>query len=290
VVVDGRTGERVKVAANLVVLCASTIETLRILLHSQEGLDGPPLVDPSGLLGRHLMDHISTSCFFSLPVPGSPSAVAELSGAGSCFLPNTLFGEHAAVDFSRGYGLWAAIQRFDPPTFLKRRPGEALGFLIGHGEVLPTAENRVSLCGDQRDVHGLPIPLIACRWGANERAMVAHMERRMGAVVAAAGGEILPVEDLMVFPLLEPWLKTRPALGSGAAPPGYYIHEVGGAPMAAHEEAGVVDSRNACWRAANVLVTDGACWPSAGWQSPTLTLMALTWRACAGALGEEPHT
>lgn len=290
VVVDGRTGERLKVAANLVVLCASTIETLRILLHSQEGLDGPPLVDPSGLLGRHLMDHISTSCFFSLPVPGSPSAVAELSGAGSCFLPNTLFGEHAAVDFSRGYGLWAAIQRFDPPAFLKRRPGEALGFLIGHGEVLPTAENRVSLCGDQRDAHGLPIPLIACRWGANERAMVAHMERRMGAVVAAAGGEILPVEDLMVFPLLEPWLKTRPALGSGAAPAGYYIHEVGGAPMAAHEEAGVVDSRNACWRATNVLVTDGACWPSAGWQSPTLTLMALTWRACAGALGEELHT
>jgi choline dehydrogenase-like flavoprotein len=122
VAVDGRTGERVKVRADLVVLCASTIETLRILLLSQEGLDGPPLVDPSGKLGRHLMDHISTSCFFSLPVPGSPSAVAELSGAGSCFLPNTLFGEHGAVDFSRGYGLWAAIQRFDPPTFLKRRP------------------------------------------------------------------------------------------------------------------------------------------------------------------------
>lgn len=290
VVVDGTTGERIKVAAELVLLCASTIETLRILLHSQEGLDGPPLVDPSGLLGRHLMDHISASCFFSLPVAGSPSAVAELSGAGSCFLPNTLFGDHAAVDFSRGYGLWAAIQRFDPPMFLKRRPDEALGFLIGHGEVLPSAENRVSLCADQLDAHGLPIPLIVCRWGANERAMVAHMERRMHAVVAAAGGEILPVEELMVFPLLEPWLKTRPALGSGAAPAGYYIHEVGGAPMAAHEEAGVVNPRNACWRAANVLVTDGACWPSAGWQSPTLTLMAITWRACAGALGVEPHT
>lgn len=290
VAVDGRTGERVKVAADLVVLCASTIETLRILLLSQEGLDGPPLVDPSGKLGRYLMDHISTSCFFSLPVSGSPAPVAELSGAGSCFLPNTLFGENGAVDFSRGYGLWAAIQRFDPPTVFKRRPDEALGFLIGHGEVLPSAENRVSLCPDQRDVHGLPIPLIACRWGANERAMVTHMKQRMQAVVAAAGGEILPVEDLMVFPLLEPWLKTRPALGGGAAPPGYYIHEVGGAPMAAQEEAGVVNPTNACWRATNVLVTDGSCWPSSGWQSPTLTLMALTWRACAVALGVQPHT
>lgn len=284
VLVEGRQGRRERVAADLVVLCASTIETLRILLLSQAGLDGPPLVDPSGALGCHLMDHISTSCFFSLPVEGPPAAVAELSGAGSCFLPNTLFGENGAADFARGYGLWAAVQRFDPPAFLKRRPGEALGFLIGHGEVLPSAANRVSLCADQLDAMGMPVPLITCRWGGNERRMVAHMEARMRAVVAVAGGEIQPLEDLVRFPLLEPWLKASPALGSCAAPPGYYIHEVGGAPMATQEEEGMVDPWNACWRAPNVLVTDGACWPSAGWQSPTLTLMALTWRACEGAL------
>ena len=284
VLVDGTTGQTERLAADLVVLCASTIETLRILLHSRAGLDGPPLLDPSGTLGCHLMDHVSKSCFFSLPVAGSPSAVAELSGAGSCFLPNTLFGPNGAADFARGYGLWAAVQRFDPPAFLKRRPGEALGFLIGHGEVLPCLENRVSLCADQRDEQGLPVPLITCRWGANELAMLAHMEARMTDVVAAAGGEIQPLEDLLMLPLLEPWLKNSPALGAAAAPPGYYIHEVGGARMASDEESGVVDPWNACWRAPNVLVTDGACWPSAGWQSPTLTLMALTWRACEGAL------
>jgi choline dehydrogenase-like flavoprotein len=284
VVVVGTTGRMERVGADLVVLCASTIETLRILLHSQVGLDGPGLIDPSGGLGCHLMDHISTSCFFSLPVEGSPAAVAELSGAGSCFLPNTFFGEQASADFARGYGLWGAVQRFDPPTVFKRRPEQALGFLIGHGEVLPYRENRVSLCWDQLDALGLPVPSIACRWGANEQAMVAHMGARMHAVVASAGGEILPLEDLVWLPLLEPWIKTSPALAATAAPPGYYIHEVGGAPMATHEEDGVVDPWNACWRAPNVLVTDGACWPSAGWQSPTLTLMALTWRACEGAL------
>ncbi len=284
VLLDGPTGRVERVGAELVVLCASTIETLGILLRSQMGLDGPALVDPSGGLGCHLMDHISTSRFFSLPVEGPPGAVAELSGAGSCFLPNTFFGERAAASFARGYGIWAAVQRFDPPFFLKRRPGEALGFLIGHGEVLPSMENRVSLCWDQRDGQGLPLPLISCRWGANERAMVAHMEARMEAVVAAAGGVIQPLEDLVIFPLLEPWFKGSPATGDAAAPPGYYIHEVGGARMASDEEAGVVDPWNACWRAPNVLVTDGACWPSSGWQSPTLTLMALTWRACEGAL------
>ena len=113
----------------------------------------------------------------------------------------------------------------------------------------------------------------------------------MAAVAAVAAGLLLPtllwllaLEDLVVLPLLEPWLKASPALGAAAAPAGYYIHEVGGARMASQEEEGMVDPWNACWRAPNVLVTDGACWPSAGWQSPTLTLMALSWRACEKAL------
>ncbi len=291
VVVNGANGQLERVGADLVVLCASTIETLRILLRSQEGLDGPAFLDPSGSLGRHLMDHLSTSCFFSLPVESSPAAMAELSGAGSCFLPNTLFGQNAAPGFARGYGLWAAVQRFDPPALFKRRPGEALGFLIGHGEVLPSSDNRITLRGEQRDGLGLPVPSITCRWGANELAMADHMQARMRAVVGAAGGEIRPLEDLVILPVLEPWIKASPALGVASAPPGYYIHEVGGARMAGKEEDGVVDPWNACWRAPNVLVTDGACWPSAGWQSPTLTLMALSWRACEGALrGESGST
>jgi choline dehydrogenase-like flavoprotein len=54
--------------------------------------------------------------------------------------------------------------------------------------------------------------------------------------------------------------------------------------MALRPQDGVLNAWNQCWGAANVLVGDGACWPSAGWQSPTLTSMALTWRACAAAV------
>ena len=121
-------------------------------------------------------------------------------------------------------------------------------------------------------------------WGSNERAMVRHMHGRMEAVVAAAGGTIRPIEDLFVLPLLEPWVRSSYAVSPGAPPPGYYIHELGGARMAATEEDGVVNPFNQCWGAPNVLVVDGACWPSAGWQSPTLTEMAITWRACEAAV------
>jgi len=283
-VVDGRGGGRELLEAPLVVLCASTIETLRILLHSSEAQRRGGLVDPSAGLGRHLMDHVSTSRFFSLPGVEAPSQPEELSGAGSCFIPNSVNLDHPGSEgFHRGYGLWAAVQRFDPPRLLQRRPDEASGFLIGHGEVLPHPDNRVTLEPDRVDAWGLPVPHIAMAWGENERAMVRHMQARMEAVVAAAGGTIRPVEELFVLPLLEPLIRNSHAVSAEAPPPGYYIHELGGAPMAAGPEGGVVNRWNQCWQAPNLLVVDGACWPSAGWQSPTLTLMAIAWRACAAA-------
>jgi choline dehydrogenase-like flavoprotein len=285
VVVDGVSGRRELVRAPLVVLCASTIESVRILLQSCREQGEGALADPSGCLGRYLMDHISSSRFFSLPGMASPSEPAELSGAGSCFIPNTVnLTPEEGLGFRRGYGLWAAISRFDPPALLQRRRGEAVGFLIGHGEVLSSAANRVRLDGERLDRWGLPCPRIECRWGANEAALVAHMQARMEAVVGAAGGTIRPLEELFVLPLLEPLIRAGVAVAPGAAPPGYYIHELGGARMAQTPEGGVLDAWNRCWQARNVLVSDGASWPSAGWQSPTLTSMALTWRACQAAV------
>lgn len=279
--IHARSGRREHSHAALVVLCASTIESLRLLLHSQQvgGLE-----EVSGLLGQGLMDHVSASCFFALPEQPAPGAT-ELSGAGSCFIPNTvnLGSGDAAQEFLRGYGLWCGIQRFDPPQPLKRERGAAVGFLIGHGEVLSRPENRVSLDPVRRDAWGLPIAHIDCRWSTNEQAMVRHMQARMQAVVASGGGRIAPLADLFVMPLIEPLVQGSLAMAPGAAPPGYYIHELGGAPMAANEAEGVLTPWNQLWRTPNLLVCDGSAWPSAGWQSPTLTTMALSWRACAHA-------
>ena len=61
---------------------------------------------------------------------------------------------------------------------------------------------------------------------------------------------------------------------------GDYIHEVGGAPMGLNEEKSGVDKFNRWWRCKNVLVLDGACWPTSSWQCATLTMMALSRRAC----------
>ena len=97
-------------------------------------------------------------------------------------------------------------------------------------ERCPRAENRVRL-SSRVDRWGLAVPHIACGWGENELAMVRHMRRTMHACIDAAGGRALPIKDLFHLPLIEPFLEGAVALAAGAAPPGYYIHELGGDPM-----------------------------------------------------------
>jgi len=149
--------------------------------------------------------------------------------------------------------------------------------------VLAEAHNHVSL-STQTDRWDVPIVHIDCRWGLNEEAMVEHMQSTMKQAIEAAGGEMRPLQDLVHMPLIEPLVAGSAALASGAPPPGYYIHEVGGAAMGSDECTSVVDRWNRLWRCPNVLVVDGACWPTSAWQSPTLTMMAVTRRACQQAI------
>ncbi|GCE65534.1 GMC family oxidoreductase [cyanobiont of Ornithocercus magnificus] len=288
VVVNRTNGCRQYLRAGLIVLCGSTIRTLQLLLCSiDNGLE-----DPSGLLGSCLMDHVSTSQFFTVPVPENQRyklhghRKEELSGAGSFFILPRLEdsdGRRTETRFQGRYGIWGAIGRFEPPRLLRRYPNEVLGFLIGQGEVLPQQYNQVRLSSES-DAWDIPIPHIDCRWSTNEEAMVQHMRGTMEYVIAKINGRCLPLIDLVKVPVIEPILRSSVALNNDAAPPGYYIHEVGGAAMGDQEDSSVVDCWNRLWRCANVLVVDGACWPTSGWQSPTLTMMAITRRACIKAI------
>jgi choline dehydrogenase-like flavoprotein len=70
-------------------------------------------------------------------------------------------------------------------------------------------------------------------------------------------------------------------------PPGLAIHECGTARMGNAPASSVLDPNNQCWEcweAQGLYVTDRACFPSQGIQNPTLTILALTARACDQAL------
>ncbi len=284
IVVDQLTGNRNELCGDLIVLCASTIHTLRILLSSEEKSNDKGFIDTSGELGCYLMDHISSCRFFTLSSDiNQPKSISnglknELSGAGSFLIP---IGEKLIDNnnFIRSYGLWGGIDRFEPPEYLKKYPDKKTGFLIGHGEVLANKDNRVTL-SEKSDRWGIPIPNIECQWNENEIIMASHMQNTIERTIQLAGGQVLPVKEIINFPLLNPILDKAVALKGPPPPPGYYIHEVGGARMGGNEKTSVVDQWNRLWRSKNVLVVDGACWPTSGWQSPTLTMMAITRRAC----------
>ena len=98
------------------------------------------------------MRRITICRFFALPkIKGeanshNKSPRQTLSGAGSFFIPfGTKLDSDIEIDFIRGYGIWGAIDRFEPPAFFKSKPNTKTGFLIGHGEVLPYSDNKVTL-------------------------------------------------------------------------------------------------------------------------------------------------
>ena len=270
--------------AQLVVLCASTIESLRILLHSGPTYRTPGLPDPAGFTGRGLMDHVSVARFFHLPGVASTEATAPLSGAESFFIPHNGSHNTAAATAGgaplRGYGLWGSAQRLGVPAPLRRIKPGAIGFLIGHGEVLSHPDNRVQLDPTRRDHCGLPVPLIRCRWRSAERSLLHCMERHMAEVVRVSGGVMLGLPELVRMPGIAGLVRSVEGRHRHGAPPGYYVHEVGGASMGCSPQESLLDPWNRHWHCPNLLVTDGACWVSSGWQSPTLTAMALTRRAC----------
>jgi choline dehydrogenase-like flavoprotein len=270
-----------QVFGRTVILCASTIESVRILLHSTEQYQPGGLIDRSGMLGHYLMDHVSTSTFFFIPGLTPPATPFDLSGCDSFFIPCFVNLASQTEDFLRGYGIWGGVQRFDLPGIVRKVGAGSIGFMIAHGEVLPRHANRIQLSADVVDAWGIPVPHIECAWSENEQRMLAHMHTQIDKSIELAGGKPMKLTEMFRMPLVSNFVSKMEDTMSFSAPPGYYIHEVGGARMGTSATNSVVNSHNQCWAAPNLFVTDGACWPSSGWQSPTLTEMAITARACA---------
>ena len=272
--IDTKSGEQREATAPLIVLCASAISSVLILLHTAAENPGGSLADVPAL-GHYLMDHTCTASMASFRnVPYH--APYPRTGAGGFFIPRYQNLDSKSAAFRGGFGIWGAVQR----KGFSGLPGSrtALGFIVAHGDMEPRFENRVEL-GKGKDAWGLPIPHIDCRYSGNDLAMREVMKESIVEIVDKAGGKARPL--LAVFDFPGPGrIAARLEAGWKEPPPGSYSHELGGARMGTDPKTSVVDPSNRCWAMPNVLVTDGACWPSGGWQNPAHTIMAVTVRAC----------
>jgi len=285
-VIDRISGVRSTYRSRVVIMCASTIETLRILLNSASERHPNGLGNSSGLLGRYFMDHVMA--IFSGPYDkvekvndgdsGDPDPYDYGRNHGF-YIPRFQNLNGRTEDFLRGYAVQGAIGRSKPHWHM-----------MSQGEILPRIENYVSIDRKRRDRWGVPIPSIKLAFSDNELAMIEHARRSMQEMANAGHlpRDSVPQGGLVEKAIFAVW-KRKLILPSGAYVPGTAAHEAGGARMGSDPANSVVDPFNQSWDANNVYVTDGACFPSIGSQNITLTIMALTARTCEHIIRTHGH-
>jgi len=272
VFVDRLTRAQHEISGRLVVLCASTIESLRILLNSRSTRHPRGLGNSSGVLGHYLTDHVMVFQAGPLaPLEKSPKADAYDFGAQSgIYIPSFRnSGGDRAPDFLRGYSLLGSLARIEPGWFF-----------MAIGEMLPRHENFVELMPRQRDAWGIPAARIVCQHSDNEKAMIRDMKLTLAELVRDTGLRANHLErESLVSRAVYRFASRLVYTAEGALVPGSAIHETGGAPMGVDPETSVLNRFNQCWDASNVFVTDAAAFPTAPFQNPGLTIMALSARA-----------
>ena len=276
-VIDAQTMQDVEFTARLVFLCASTIESVRLLLNSKTARFPDGLANSSGTLGRYVMDH-----HYGSGAAGTVQGFTDKRTTGR--RPNGIYiarfrnvkEEHP--DFLRGYGMQGGSGRSgwgrgsNMPGFgaaFKQSLIEDLGpwtlSASGWGETLPHEDNRITLDPDVKDKWGIPAARLDVRWRDNERAMDKDMMTAMAEILDAAG-------------------CTNIRQHGSNNPPGHCIHEMGGARMSRKASDGVVNQWNQAWDVKNLFLTDGSCMASCACQNPSITYMAITARAAAHAV------
>jgi choline dehydrogenase-like flavoprotein len=284
--VDRKTRQVRSARARIVFLCASALESVRLLMNSKSGRHPEGIGASSGVLGRYLMDHIVSNAFFTLPeVPDDARTTYDLTGADSIIVPRWVNLDDTREAYLRGFGMWGAIQRLPVPGGLRKRKGVAFGFLCGMGEALPSGENHMTIDPDLKDAWGIPAPHISCAWTENDLKVARAIQQAQREMVETAGGEMSKFTELVHTPLIGRFMK-RVDREWERTTPGLFVHEVGGARMGTDPRDSVTNPYCQVWDSPNVFVTDGACWVSSGWQNPTLTEMAITARAAEHAVAE----
>ena len=279
--VDRVTHQELEAFGKVIIVAASTLESTRLLLNSKSRQHPNGLGNSSGVLGHYLVDHwggIGASGYFHTLAGRDP--VNEDGKAAGLFIPRfrNLDRQTRHPRFLRGYGFecGAGTQRF--PGFAKNTdlaPGFGSEFkksvrryytapvsMTTRAAMLERFENYAEIDPNGVvDAWGIPVLKIHIQHSDNEREMAKDAAEASEEILRAAGAEVM-------------------STGGTMTAPGRIIHELGTARMGKDAKTSVLNQFNQCWDAKNVFVTDGAAFVNSANQNPTLTILALTIRAC----------
>jgi choline dehydrogenase-like flavoprotein len=283
VYIDKATKTEKRINAKAFVVAASACESARLLLNSRSASFADGVANSSGTVGRYLTDSVGSSGFGYFPQLGKvPPHNHDGAGTPHMYIPwwkynrrnDFLRGYH--IEFGGGPGM-PEVGQFDGVAeryegygaSFKQRCKQMYGAFIGfagRGEMIPNERSYCDLDPDVVDQWGIPVLRFHWQWGDNEIKMAKDMQETFKQMVESGGGTYFGVSTGTENPY-------------GIADGGVIIHEIGTARMGSNPKTSVLNQYCQAHDVNNLFVTDGASFVTNSDKNPTLTIMALSWRA-----------
>jgi choline dehydrogenase-like flavoprotein len=289
--IDKATRTEKRINARAVVLAASACESARLLLNSRSTQFPDGVANSSGTVGKYLMDSVGSDGWGYIPaLERMPPHNHDGTGGMHMYVPWWKFDRKN--DFPRGYHIemgggreMPGVGMFDDlceqeegyGATLKKRARETYGTAVGfagRGEMIPNPHTYCEIDPDVVDQWGIPVLRFHFRWSEYELRQARDMQETFRSIIEAMGGTYqtkTAIDGQYPFGILEG---------------GKIIHEVGTARMGADPKTSVLNGYCQAHDVKNLFVTDGASLVTNPDKNPTLTIMALSWRASEYLLDE----
>jgi choline dehydrogenase-like flavoprotein len=269
--IDTATGAEQQVKASIVVVCASTVESARLLLNSRSPKHPAGLANSSGKVGHYLNGHLNESIIIYLDEFVGQKPTNQDGATDHVYVPryNHLFGK---TDYVGGWGFQVNYSTYMFPQQATRMTGYGAdfkervrkmqpGFLSfgAWGKVTAEDRNQITVDPNRVDAHGIPTPVVHFRFSENDHALW-----------RASSASIMEVSSHMKG-------TAFPSFGKG--PTGFASHEVGTVRMGKDPRTSVLNGYCQARDVKNLFVTDGSSFTTSSEKNPTLTIMALSMRA-----------
>lgn len=280
--IDKRTGEEKQIRCRVLVVAASACESARLLLNSKSSRFPRGLSNNSGVVGKYLTDSVGTYLIGSIPyLRNLPRYNSDGMTGSHLYIPWWGWDDHEKLGFPRGYHIefgggfpMPSVGMFDAAldrnggfgSALKRGLREEYGSFIrfgGRGEMIPNEKSFCEIDPEKKDKWGIPVLRFHFQWSDHERRQAQHMQETFRRLIEALGGTPMPMPTGM----------------DRISVPGTVLHELGTVRMGKDPRTSAIDSFCRSHEVRNLFVADGASFVSNPEKNPTLTIIALAWRA-----------